>query len=133
MTNPRLPAPPPPTGRVRGPAAQTLARDDAQPLRPVVGDRREVRVDPYPQLRDRVRQRVVEVAVATVAEAMARHVDRAAEATTVEQCVERVALIGVEQRRRDRVACVVELGTQRVTVQGVDFVHVLKTTQSPDL
>ena len=64
---------------------------------------------------------------------MARHVDRAAEAATVEQRFERVALAGVEQRRRDRVACVVELGTQRVPVQGVDSVHSLKTTQRPDL
>ena len=55
------------------------------------------------------------------------------EAATVEQRLERVALVGVEQSGRDRVARVVELGTQRVPVQGVHSVHAVTTTRSPDL
>ena len=63
----------------------------AEQARPVVRDRREVPVERAAQLGDRVRQRVVEVAVAAVAEAIAGHVDGGAEAPAVEQVGQRVA------------------------------------------
>ena len=57
----------------------------AEQRRPLVRDRREVAVERAAQLGDRVRERMLEVAIAAVAEAMAGHVDRRAEAAAVEQ------------------------------------------------
>src|SRR5204862_1236769 len=67
---------------VRGREAWLVA---AQALGPGVGDRRQAAVERRAQLRDRLRERVLEVAVAAVAEAVAGHVDRRAEAAAVEQ------------------------------------------------
>jgi hypothetical protein len=80
----------------------------AQALRPAVGDRREPAVEALAQLADRRRERVVEVAVAAVAEAVAGHVDGGAEAPLVEQGGERGALAGVQQRVGDGEAVGVE-------------------------
>src|SRR4051794_34494927 len=68
----------------------------AQQRRPVVRDRREVAVEALAQLGDRRGQRMVEVAIAPVAEAMAGHVDRRAEAAAVELRGEVVALGGCQ-------------------------------------
>jgi hypothetical protein len=81
----------------------------AQQARPAVGDRREVAVERAAQLRDRGRQRVLEVAVAAVPEAVAGHVDGGAEAAAVEEVGEVRALSLVQQRLADREPARVEL------------------------
>ena len=63
---------------------------------------------------------MVEVAVAALAEAVAGHVDRAAEAPAVEQVGQVLGLARVEQRRGDRVAVVVEALVQLGPVERVD-------------
>jgi hypothetical protein len=63
---------------------------------------------------------VIEVAVAAVAEAVARHVDRRAKAPTVEEACEALAFSGGQQRVGDRKAAVVELRPQAGPVQHVD-------------
>ena len=63
---------------------------------------------------------MLEVAVAAVAEAVAGHVDRRAEAPAVEQLGEPGGLGGGQQRRGDGEPAVVELGGQVVPVEGVD-------------
>jgi len=107
-----------------------------QQPRPVVGDRREVAIERAAQRSNRLRQRMVEVSIAPVTEPVARHVDRRAKATAVEQVRQRLAFAGVEHRRRDGVAHIVKRGPQlrpckrvhaRVYVSG-DFGH---TDQTP--
>jgi hypothetical protein len=92
----------------------------SQSRRPVVGDRGEVAVEGRAQLADRVRQRVVEVAVAAVAEAVAAHVDRRAEAPAVEEIGQLRGLTSVQERLGDRMALVVELLAQSFPVERVD-------------
>jgi hypothetical protein len=79
-----------------------------------------VAVEGAAQLGDGVGQRVVEVAVAAVAEAMAGHVDRRAEAPAFEQVGQLVRLVAIQQRRGDGVGLVVELLAQRVPVERID-------------
>src|SRR4051794_21299796 len=94
----------------------------AQTRRPRVGDRRELPVEGAPQRADRLRQRMVEVAVAAVAEAIAGHVDRRAEAAAVEQLGELGALAGTQDRLGDREALSVELLPQGAPLESVDAV-----------
>ena len=96
----------------------------AQPLRPAVGDRRQVAVEARAQRRDRLGERVVEVAVAAVAEAVACHVEGGAESAVVEQRGEVVALGGVEQRLGDRKPVTVEAFVEGGPVEGVGGAHV---------
>jgi len=63
---------------------------------------------------------VVEIAVAPVAEAVARHVDRRAKAAAVEEIGELRALGGLEHRSGYREAAGVELGAQVVPVERAD-------------
>jgi len=65
---------------------------------------------------------MVEVAVATVAEAVTGHLDGRAEALSVEEVGQLLALAGVQQRHGDRVAVRVEPGAQRIPVEGVDAI-----------
>ena len=65
---------------------------------------------------------MVEVAVAAVAEPVAGHVDRRAEAAAVEQVRELVRLAVVEQRLGEREAAGVELVAEVVPVEIVDAV-----------
>jgi hypothetical protein len=62
---------------------------------------------------------MVEVAVAAVAEAMPRHVDRGAEAARVEQRGQLARLALAQQPRRDREAARVELLAQLVSREAV--------------
>jgi len=95
-------------------------RRAADPLRPGVGHGREVGVERAAQPFDGVGQRVLEVPVAPVPEAVAGHVDRRAEAPAVEQFGERRGLGVGEQRRGHGEAALVELRGQVVPVEGVD-------------
>jgi hypothetical protein len=63
---------------------------------------------------------MVEVAVAAVAEAVAGHVDRRAEAVAVEQRGEEAALLRGEHGRREGEAALVERSDERGPVEGVD-------------
>ena len=76
------------------------------------------------QLADRLRERVVEVAVAAVAEAVAGHVDRRAEAVVlVEDRDEAAAGVGVEQATGDGTTDVVQAGRHRIPVERIDVAH----------
>jgi len=92
----------------------------AEQGRPVIRNGREVPVERSAQLGDRVRQRVVEVAIAAVAEAMAGHVDRRAEAPAVEQIRQRRAFTVAQERVADGEAALAELAAQILPVQRVD-------------
>ena len=115
-------APGPPRGSAR---AAPRARAGRRPRRRRAGptsvrDRREVAVERARAARRSLRQRVVEVAVAAVAEAVARHVDRRAEAPAVEQVGERLAFGAVRSGARDRESARVELLAQVVPGERVD-------------
>jgi hypothetical protein len=101
---------------VRGRVALLLA----QPLGPLVGDRREAAVEAVAQLGDRPRQRVVEVAVAAVAEAVTGHLDGRPEPAVVEEAGEPGALGLAEQPLGDGEAAAVELGGQLAPVERLD-------------
>ena len=79
-------------------------------------------VERGPQRADDRRQRVVEVAIPALAEAVTGHVDRGAEAAVLEQLGELVALVGGQHRGGRREAALVELPGQLVPVEGVDAV-----------
>lgn len=88
-----------------------------------LGDPRQVRVERAAQCRDRVRQWMVEIPVASVSEAVAGHLDRRAEVlVVVEQVGELAALALAQQRRRDHVPVGVKLGRQ---IGPVEVVHPL--------
>jgi hypothetical protein len=80
------------------------------------------RIERGAQLGDLRRQRVVEVAVAPVAEAVARHVDRRAKAAAVEQVGQGGALAGLEQSGGDGEAALVQLALKLGPVEGLDAV-----------
>jgi hypothetical protein len=99
----------------------------AEPLRPAVGRLGQRRVQRRAELRDGVRQRAVEVLVLALAEPVARHRDRAAEAAGV---VERGELLGLgcaEDRRGLREAASVELFVEGGPVER----HAVETPSRP--
>ena len=85
-------------------------------------DRRQPAVERPAQVGDGVGERMVEVAVAAVAEAVAGHLDRRAEAAAVEQVRELLRLAVVEQRLGEREAAGVELVAEVVPREVVDAV-----------
>jgi hypothetical protein len=89
-------------------------------LGPVVRDRSEVEIQGTAQFGDGLGERVVKVAVAPVAEAVASHVDRRAKPAAVEQAGEVVALGVRQQWRADRKPVVVEVFSELVPGQMVD-------------
>jgi hypothetical protein len=69
---------------------------------------------------DQRRQRVGEVTVAAIPEAMARHVDRRAKPGSVEQVGKLPALLSVQDLLGDSESALVELVTEALPVQGVN-------------
>src|SRR5690349_19188236 len=84
----------------------------AQPRGPAVRDRRQLRIKGVAQSGDEVGQRICEVTIATLTEAMPRHVDRRTKDTRIEQLDERAALGGAQEGSADCEAALVELSAQ---------------------
>jgi len=86
-------------------------------LLPAVRDPRKRRVEGGPKLRHRVRERIGEVAVASVSEAARLHVDGGTEVRVVrEEPRQRSALPGAQQRSRECIAALIELPRDLVPI-----------------
>lgn len=113
------------SGRLAARQQQLVGRRERRVLArkqigPAVSDRRELLIERDSRALDEVGKRMREVAISTITEAVARHIDRGAKPVTIEQVSQPDALLRAEQGLGHSEPLLVELAHQLRPVELAD-------------